>query len=154
VISKPTTQQLIDAVCIELASKIAPAITDPTAAVQLDMALAILRTTAVRSGNELLWMKEESDTIEAAAERLSEQLPEASALAAALTAYADGRTRGLRLDEAVADYQLASEVLSCAIEAAYESGDEEHIATVGALIDQRHDHQQTVTGQFMALGRE
>ena len=153
-IAKPTTQQLIDAVCAELASKIAPAISDPTATVQLDMALAILRTTAVRSGNEHAWMKEESDAIEAAAKGLSEQLPQASALSAALAAYADGRTGGLRLDDAVADYHLASEVLSCAIEAAYESGDEQHIATVGALIDQRHDHQQTVTGQFMALGRE
>ncbi len=58
------------------------------------------------------------------------------------------------MDAAVADYQLASEVLSCAVEAAYASGDEAHIATVGALIDQRHGNQQTVTGQFMALGRE
>jgi hypothetical protein len=152
--SKPTTQQLIDAVCVELASKIAPAISDPTAKVQLDMALAILRTTAVRSGNELAWMKEESDAIEAAANQLLAQLPEAASLQAALTAYTSGRTGGLGLDDAVADYQLATEVLSCAIEAAYESDDEGHIATVGALVDQRHGHQQTVTGQFMALGRE
>jgi hypothetical protein len=152
--AKPTTQQLIDAVCVELASKIAPAISDPTATVQLDMALAILRTAAVRSGNEHAWRKEESDAIEAAANRLMAQLPDASGLAASLRAYAEGRTGGLGLDEAVADYHLASEVLSCAIEAAYESGDEGHIAVVGALIDQRHDNQQKVTGQFMALGRE
>ena len=44
-------------------------------------------------------------------------------------------------------------MLSCAIEAAYESGDAEHIAAVVALMDQRHANQQAVTGQFMAAGR-
>ena len=44
-------------------------------------------------------------------------------------------------------------MLSCAVEAAYESGDAEHIAAVGRLMDQRHANQQAVTGQFMAAGR-
>ena len=57
------------------------------------------------------------------------------------------------LDAAQADYALASEVLSCAVEAAYASGDAAHIADVLELMDQRHANQQTVTGQFMAVGR-
>ena len=40
-----------------------------------------------------------------------------------------------------------------AIEAAYESGSDEHIAAVIELMDQRHANQQAVTGQFMAAGR-
>ena len=39
-ISKPTTQQLIDAACTELAAKVAPAVTDSTAKLVLDMAIA------------------------------------------------------------------------------------------------------------------
>ena len=63
-ISRPTTQQLIDAIAIELNSKVAPAISDPTVQVQLEMAIAVLKTTAVRSANELAWMQEERDAIE------------------------------------------------------------------------------------------
>lgn len=152
-ISRPTTRQLIDAICIELASKVAPAITDPTVKVQLDMAISVLQTAAVRSGNEMAWMEEERNAIEQTARQLVDSLPEAGALAEALRAYVDGRTNSLYLDDAQADYARASEVLSCAIEAAYDSGDADHIAAVGRLVDQRHANQQAVTGQFMAVGR-
>ena len=152
-ISRPTTAQLIDAMCTALSNTVAPAITDPTVQVQLSMAISVLQTTAVRCGNELAWMQEERDAIEEAAGRLLNELPHATALSEALATYVSARSGSLYLDEAQADYARASEVLSCAIEAAYASGDAEHIATVGRLIDQRHANQQTVTGQFMALGR-
>ncbi len=152
-ISRPTTEQLISAVCAELTNKVAPAVSDATAKVQLEMAISVLQTAAVRSGRELAWMQEERDAIEATARRLLEALPDAAALAAALTAYDEGRTNSLVLDAAQADYALASEALSCAVEAAYASGDAAHIADVMRLMDQRHANQQTVTGQFMAVGR-
>ena len=44
-------------------------------------------------------------------------------------------------------------MLSCAVEAAYESGDAEQIAAVIRLMDQRHANQQAVTGVFLAAGR-
>ena len=152
-ISRPTTKQLIDAVCKELADKVGPAITNPVAKVQLDMAISVLQTTAVRSANEIAWMREERDAIEDAARQLLGALPDAATLADAFQSYLDGKRDSLYLDEAQADYARASEVLSCAIEAAYASGDDAHIATVSTLIDQRHANQQAVTGQFMALGR-
>ena len=71
----------------------------------------------------------------------------------ALQAYRDGLTGSLYLKDAQADYARASEVLSCAIEAAHESGDADHIAAVMGLMDERHANQQAVTGQFMAAGR-
>jgi len=153
VISRPTTKQLIDVVCAELTSKVAPALTDPVVKVQLDMAISVLQTTAVRSANELAWMREERDAIEDAARRMLGALPDAAGLADALQAYVDEKSDSLYLDDAQADYARASELLSCAVEAAYASGDTEHIATVSRLIDQRHANQQAVTGQFMALGR-
>ena len=152
-ISRPTTKQLIDAVCIELTSKVAPVITDPAIKVQLDMAITVLQTTAVRSGSELAWMQEERDAIEDSARQMLDSLPNASRLSAALDEYTSNKTNSLYLDEAQADYARASEVLSCAIEAAYESGDAGHIAVVDRLMDQRHANQQAVTGQFMAAGR-
>ncbi len=152
-ISRPTTKQLIDVVCAELTSKVAPALTDPVVKVQLDMAISVLQTTAVRSANELAWMREERDAIEDAARRMLGALPDAAGLADAFQAYVDEKSDSLYLDDAQADYARASELLSCAVEAAYASGDTEHIATVSRLIDQRHANQQAVTGQFMALGR-
>ena len=152
-ISRPTTKQLIECVCAELSSKVAPAVTDPVVKVQLEMAISVLQTTAVRGANELAWMQEERDAIEAAARQMLSALPDATELADALQSYVDAKSDSLYLDEAQADYARASEVLSCAIEAAYASGDAEHIATVGRLIDQRHANQQAVTGQFMAAGR-
>ena len=152
-ISRPTTQQLIDAICIELGNKVAPAITDPVIQIQLEMALSVLQTAAVRSGSELAWMHEEREAIEQTARQMLEGLPDATPLREALQAYTDGLTNSLYLQEAQQDYARASEVLSCAIEAAYESGNAEHIDAVGRLMDQRHANQQSVTGQFMAAGR-
>lgn len=152
-ISRPTTQQLIDAICVELSSKVAPAVADPVVKIQLEMALAVLQTAAVRSGNEVAWMEEERDAIEQTARQLLDVVPDAEALQAALRAYTDGVTNSRYLNDAQADYTRASEVLSCAIEAAYESGDAEHIAAIGRLMDQRHANQQAVTGQFLAAGR-
>ena len=152
-ISRPTTKQLLDAICVELGSKVAPAISDPVVQIQLEMAIAVLKTAAARSGSELAWMQEERDAIQAAARDLLQAMPEATALRHALATYTDGVTNSLYLDDAQADYARASELLSCAVEAAYASGKAEHIATVIGLMDQRHAHQQEVTGQFMAAGR-
>jgi hypothetical protein len=153
VISRPTTQQLIEAVSAELRNKVAPAVSDPVVQVQLEMAMAVLATTAVRSGSELAWMQEERDAIEETAVRLLDALPEAKPLQEALQAYRDGSTGSIYLKDAQADYARASEVLSCAVEAAYESGDAGHIDAVMRLMDQRNANQQAVTGQFMAAGR-
>ena len=152
-ISRPTTQQLISAVCAELSAKVAPAVTDPVVSIQLEMALAVLHTAAARSGSELAWMAEERVAVEAAARSMLEDLPNATELRDALQAYDDGLTNSLYLDDAQADYARASEVLSRMAEVAFEAGSPDHVATVLALMDQRHANQQAVTGQFVAAGR-
>ena len=90
---QPTNRQLIEAVSAELTNKVAPTITDGSVKVVLDMALAVLAGAAVRTSNELAWMREEADAIEAVAARLAGELPEAKELAAALDAYRGGRPR-------------------------------------------------------------
>ena len=122
-ISQPTTQQLIDAACAELTGKVAPAVSDASARVVIDMAVAVLQGAARRSASELAWMREESDAIEAVADQFSAELPDADGLAEALAAYRAGKTDSLYLADAQASYARASELLACTTEAAYASGD-------------------------------
>jgi hypothetical protein len=154
VISRPTNQQVINAVVTELGDKVGPTITDGGVKVIFDMALAILAGSAVRAGNELAWMHEEIEAIEEVARRLVGEMPEAIELAAALQAHDDGKTGSLYIDEAQRDYDRASEVLSCATEAAYRDGDPDRIAAVEVLLKQRMANENSVTGQFLAVGRE
>jgi hypothetical protein len=153
VISKPTTPQLIEAVCVELETKVAPAVTETTAAVALAMATAVLRGAAARSGSELAWMREEADAVEAVAERFVGSVPDTEALAEALEAYRSQRTGSLYLDDALGDYERASEVLSRTVEAAYASGDADRKAEAAALMEQRMANETAVIGVFEAAGR-
>jgi hypothetical protein len=153
VISKPTNQQLIEAVCAELTGKVAPNISDAGTRVVLEMALSVLSCAAVRTAKELAWMKEETDAIDAVARRFADEMPEAGALSAALAAYDAGRTGSLYLDAAQADYELISEVLSCATDAAFASGDTARIVAVEELLRQRMANEKAVIGTFLAVGR-
>ena len=152
-ISKPTTSQLIDAVRAELASKVAPELTDGTTKVVLDMALAVLQGASIRSANEVAWMREEADAIEQLATQLVGELPQASGLAEALRAYTDAKTDSLYLADLQAEYGRASEVLSCAAEAVYADGDATRKAAVQVLFDERMAHENAVVGAFQAVGR-
>jgi hypothetical protein len=152
-ISKPTTPQLIDTACTELESKVAPAVTDGATKVVLEMALAVLKGAAIRSANEVAWMREECDAVDKLARRLVKQMPAATDLADAHRAYTDGKTGSLYLDDVLADYERASEVLSRAAEAAYDDGTPRRISAVRKLFDQRMANEKTVIGVFMAAGR-
>lgn len=152
-ISKPTTQQLIDAVCTELGTKVAPAVTDPTAKLVLDMAMAVLKGVGVRSANELAWMREESDAIEDVARRLVAELPDATHLREALESYLELKSDSRYLARAEEEYERAGEVLSRAVEAAYADGDPDRKAAVRALVDQRMANEFAVVGQYVGVGR-
>ena len=152
-ISKPLTPQLIDATCAELSSKVGPALSEPNVKVLLEMAIAVLQGASRRSANELAWMQEESDAIEAVAKETVADLPDFTAVNDALKAYEDGKTDSRALADAQASYERASELLSCVTEAVYEDGDPARIAAVGRLFDQRMANENTVTGVFLAAGR-
>jgi hypothetical protein len=152
-ISKPTTQQLIDAVCTELDTKVAPAVTDATAKLVLDMAMAVLKGVGVRSANELAWMREEADAIESVARRLVAELPDATDLREALQSYLDIKSDSRYLARAEEEYERAGEVLSRAVEAAYADGDADRKAAVRALVDQRMANEFAVVGQYVGVGR-
>ena len=152
-ISQPTSPQLIEAACAELASKVAPFVTDPAARVVLDMTVAVLQGVGRRAANELAWMREEADAIEDVARRFVADRPDATALASALQAYVDAKSDRRYLADALAEYERAGEVLSCAIEAAYADGDAERKATVRRLVDHRMANENAVIGQYVGVGR-
>ena len=151
-ISKPTTPQLIEKACAELTDKVRPSLEGATQVV-LDMAVAVLGGAARRSANELAWMAEEADAIEAQATSFVADLPDATALADALKTYQDQKTDSRYLADAQANYERASEVLSCLAEAAYVDGDQARKSAVHVLFDQRMANENAVIGAFLAVGR-
>ena len=147
-IARPTTAQLIDAVRDDLRTRVSPFVTDPMARLALDMSILVLGSASVRSANELAWMLEEAEAVEALARELVGRLP---ALAEPLAACPP---TGLRdIGDVHARYERASELLARMAEAAYDAGDAEAIAAVMALFEQRRQTQNAITGGFQAVGR-
>lgn len=152
-IARPTTEQLIDAVRLDLQTRIAPCVSDPIARMTLDMCMAVLGSAAVRSSHELAWMLDEADAIEAAAHRLAERLPGSAGVAEALIA-CERRPEPVEAAAAVhARYAQASELLARLGDAAYDADDPDAIREVWALLEQRRAHQDAVTGGYAAVGR-
>ena len=145
-IAKPTTEQLIEAVRTDLQTRVAPHVTDPTASVALAMSIAVLGSAAVRSSHELGWMLEEAGAIRALARRLAERLPVDDSLA-------DDEPPVCDMTAVHARYTRASELLAQLADAAYDADDSDAIAQVWALLEQRREHQNIVTGGYTAVGR-
>ena len=81
VISRPTTQQLIDAICVELGDKVAPAITDPVRpGPARDGDLRCCRRPRCAAATSWRGCSEERDAIEQTARQLLDALPDATAL--------------------------------------------------------------------------
>ena len=152
-ISRPTTEQLLRNVASELESRIHPAMTDPGLAVVVEMLQQLVVSCAVRSAHEIAWLKEEQEAMVAYAADVAAALPGTEAVRAALDAWEQGRDGGLHLDQVVADYSLAGEALSCALEAALAAGHPELSARAGALIAARVERETQVRGDFVMSGR-
>ena len=152
-ISRPTTEQLLRNVASELGSRIHPVMDDPGLAVVVEMLQQLVVSCAVRSAHEIAWLREEQEAMVAYAEEVVAALPGTEAVRAALDAWEQGRDGGLHLDQVVADYSLAGEALSCALEAALAAGHPELSARAGGLIATRVERETQVRGDFVMSGR-
>ena len=152
-ISRPTTEQLLRNVATELTSRISPAIGDPALQVVLEMLQQLVVSCAVRSAHEIAWLREEEAAMLAYAADVVEMLPSVEAVQAAIDAWEAGRDGGLHLDQVVADYSLAGEALSCALEAAMAAGHGELCDRAGVLISMRVGRETEVRGDFVMSGR-
>ena len=59
-ITRPTTDVLIEDCCRELMEVILPGLTDETLKLRLVMTETVLRNAAVRAAHEIAWMREET----------------------------------------------------------------------------------------------
>lgn len=148
-LSKPTTDHVIDGVVRSLDEIVLPTITDEPARVAVQMIQQILRGAAVRAGHEIAWMHEEIAGIRSVAASFAD----APAVAAALTALDQLDDTRLELADVQARYDRAGEVLSCTVEAAYAAGDDDAIASTRQLLEQRSAHEMAIVGQLDLVGR-
>jgi hypothetical protein len=151
-ITRPTSSQLLDEVRRELASNVAPLVSDPQAQGSLQMVDHILRTLAVRAENEIAWMSEEIDDISRVVSRVADEVADGSAVREALDALQTQCDPGLTLDAVTSRYALASEALSRAVEATVATPGPLH-DEVSALLDRRLEHETDVIGEFQLVGR-
>lgn len=148
-LTRPTTDQLIDGVVASLERDVLPALTDEPARVAVQMMQQLLRSAAVRSAHEIAWMAEEIAAIRDAAALLADD----SAVADALTALDEADQTDLHLAAAQVRYDRAGEVLARTIEVAYASGTAADRERVVALLAARSDHEMAIVGQLDLVGR-
>ncbi|MGI9053688.1 MAG: hypothetical protein ACR2HQ_13760 [Ilumatobacteraceae bacterium] len=148
-LSRPTTDHVIDGVVRSLEETVLPTITDEPARVAVQMVQQILRGAAVRAAHEIAWMHEEIDGIRNAAASFADE----PAVAEALAALDELDPALLDLADVQARYDRAGEVLSCTVEAAYASHDVGAIAGTRRLLEQRSAHEMAIVGQLDLVGR-
>ncbi len=151
-LSRPTTDQIILDCRAELLATIDAAITDPAAKIAIQMMENVLRNCAERAAHEIAWMHEEIAEMIAIAEQVQASAP-TDAVQSALDACRANRTGGLHLDEVVADYDLAGECLSAALDAAMSSGVRELQEVGRAALERRLAHEQAIMGEWAFVGR-
>lgn len=149
---RPTTEQLLNDIARELRESVMPAVGDPALVVNLEMLEQLLTSCAVRAAHEIAWMAEECDEIEAFAADVADRLG-CTATAQALSAYRDGRSDSLHLDDRVENYHLASEAFGKAIDAVFAADDAELSERCAALVRARRDHETELRPGFYFPGR-
>lgn len=150
-IARPTTEQvLLD--CSRVVAGVLPEVADETTRVRLVMLEAVLRTTAVRAGHEIAWMREETAAVEGYAASVGAATAD-DALRAARAELAAGPHDSLHLDDVTEVYCRAGDVLSSALEAALSAGREDLVRAGEALLAARLDHEHRVVGGWDSAGR-
>ncbi len=147
-ITRPSTQELLDGVRVELREVVLPALSGPPA-VAVQMLDAILAVCAQRAAHEIAWMLEEGAAIEQA---LSSSTDEA--VVAALAEHREAAAGGsMHLDDVQRAYSAAGEALGRAIEAAYAGGDAPEVERLRGLLQARADREVEIMGEFGFVGR-
>jgi hypothetical protein len=154
VIARPTTDQIILDCRRELLEVIGPEVNSGAAKVSIEMLENVLRNVAMRAAHEIAWMREETAAMQSYAIDVAAGVGIGSpALQAALAALGAGPTASLHLDDVTTTYGLAGEAFSCAIDAAFASGDSAVIARGAALLDARTATEQEIKGEWGMVGR-
>jgi hypothetical protein len=151
-ITRPTTDELIEDCCRELMEDILPGLTDETLKLRLVMTETVLRNAAVRAAHEIAWMRAETAALLAYAGRVaawhgSEPLRTALAYAEA------GPADSLHLADAAEVYERAGQAFAAALAAAQEAGDADLVAQARELLRDRIATEKEVMATYAVVGR-
>ena len=151
-LSRPTTDQIILDCRTELLDTIGPAVDAPQVHVAIQMMENVLRNCAERAAHEIAWMHTETEAMVAYARAVAASVQSATT-DAALAAYEGGSSTSLHLADVTANYDLAGECLSTAIEAAMAAGNDDLHRAGRAVLDGRLAHENAIMGEWSFVGR-
>ena len=151
-ITRPTTDVLIEDCCRELMEGILPGLTDETLKLRLVMTETVLRNAAVRAAHEIAWMRAETAALIGYAGRVAE-LHGGQALRAALADLAAGPADSLHLADVAGGYERAGQAFAAALAAAQEAGDADLVAQARELLRDRIATEKEVMATYAVVGR-
>ncbi|MFZ3270022.1 MAG: hypothetical protein WA622_12275 [Mycobacterium sp.] len=152
-ISRPSCSRLLEVVRTELQSTVAPAVTDPGVAAVLGMIDSVLQNVGARCDHEVAWMRDEIAEIEdVARDVIDAGVDTGSRVSDALTRLRTHRSPSDHTSDVQAEYDLAGEVLSRALEAALPcAGDLRD--RVRSVLEHRLRREVEIRGDFTVIGR-
>ena len=175
-ITRPTTDMLIEDCCRELMEGILPGLTDETLRLRLVMTETVLRNAAVRAAHEIAWMREETAALLAYAGRVAARHgsePLRATLADAEAGPADshladteagpaeshladteaGPADSLHLADVADVYERAGQAFAAALAAAQQAGDADLVAQARELLRDRIATEKEVMATYAVVGR-
>jgi hypothetical protein len=152
VITRPTTDVLIEDCCRELMEVILPGLTDETLKLRLVMTETVLRNAAVRAAHEVAWMREETAALLAYAGQVAARHG-GEVLRAALADAEAGPEGGLHLADVADVYERAGQAFAAALAAAQEAGAADLVAQARELLRDRIATEKEVMAAYAVVGR-
>ncbi len=151
-ITRPTTDALIEDCCRELMEGILPGLTDETLKLRLVMTETVLRNAAVRAAHEIAWMREETAALLAYARRVAARHGGAP-LRAVLAGAAAGPAGSLHLADVADCYERAGQAFAAALAAAQEAGAADLVAQAREVLRDRIATEKEVMAAYEVIGR-
>jgi hypothetical protein len=151
-ITRPTTDALIEDCCRELMEGILPGLTDETLKLRLVMTETVLRNAAVRAAHEIAWMRGETAALLAYAGRVA-AWHGSEALRAALADAEAGPADSLHLVDVADVYERAGQAFAAALAAAQEAGAADLIAQAREVLRDRIATEKEVMATYAVVGR-
>jgi hypothetical protein len=152
-ISTPSCSRLLEVVRAELQSTVAPAVTDPGVAAVLGMIDSVLQNVGARCDHEVAWMRDEIAEIQdVAREVIDAGVDTESRVGDALALLRAHRSPSDHTADVQAEYDLAGEVLSRALEVALPRGGALR-GRARSVLANRLRREVEIRGEFTLVGR-
>ena len=151
-ITRPTTDALIEDCCRELMEGILPGLTDETLKLRLVMTETVLRNAAMRAAHEIAWMRAETAAAMAYAGRVAARHG-SEALRATLAGAQAGPADSLHLADVADAYERAGQAFAAALAAAQEAGAADLVGQARDLLRDRIATEKEVMATYEVVGR-